>query len=288
MCLLIAAFCHYAAPTPRRRVTLIVSVVLSTCLAGFMVGSRVDELGLLAAILWLRCASLDRFAIRPAMIATIAVVLVLMAGLGVVRQSIGSINAYNDSVSTYLMKFFEFDQSPNTLQFSQAGGVAITSCSTIGLLESGVYTYDYGKRFLDYISQTLPRSVVPDRPEGLAVELTTMQLSNGGMFIINEPLLAFGASGVAAALLLAGLACGKIERIVRRCGPGSMWFLVYAFFVFALNRAVMYGLFTLYKNVLAFGLVVAISRFGVMISRSRQRRLGGGDSYAGLPVPAID
>ncbi|MCC6420275.1 MAG: hypothetical protein IT429_18735 [Gemmataceae bacterium] len=275
LCLLIAAHCYFAAPTRGRRAALAAAVAAAVMVTGFLAGSRVDELGLLAAILWLYTAARTRFTVQPSMAAAVGAVLLLAVGLGVIRQSITYMTAYNESPTAYVARLFETGEDSGVLRYSQAGGVTVTTCATVGLLESGVFSYDHGRRFLEYLSQTLPRSMAPNRPEGLSVELTGMQLSNGGLFIINEPLLAFGIAGVAATMFLGAFFVGRLERIVRSAPASSLWWLLYAFAMFAANRAVMYGLFTLYKNALAFLGLLALCRLLSATGRSARRTAPG-------------
>ncbi len=258
-CVLFALVSCQQRPT-RLRYLIVLTLSVLLGIGGFGSGNRVEELGFLLGMAWV-LHGLNPFKKLPAWWpAGVATLCVFMLMLGELRGSLADKGLGVSSLLEATRNSLQVFPDSETLRMKPTnnGDIALTLCVVIGLVETNVFEIDSGETFLRYARMTLPRSLNADRPEQLQVTLSRMGLTGGGLFILAEPYTAGGATGVLLVLLVFGAAIGTLEA---RFVAGSLTRITYALYLLLLScvpRWFLYGIFSMYKQVLT-GLLVLLA-----------------------------
>ena len=270
--LLLALIIYTAKPTRGR--AIVVGVVSGFLIigAGLLGGNRVEEIGyiLAAAGILSFTRRLKRIPKQWVMLGITLLTILIVTGIvrGVLPELLqGAVppDVISDTVRTALPT-----EDDRYIQLGTAGDVTGTMCVVVGMLESGVFQHDGGVVFVNYLRQTLPAVLYPGRPRQLQEQLSDWKLSNGGLFVLAEPYLAWGAFGVAGVLCVTGILMGYVGNIVYRVGDNSRAQLFCnAVLVFSLPRTILYGAFNLYKFALTAAACMAVVVFSSRLAAKR-------------------
>ena len=222
----------------------VAAYVLVYCL--LLRGARLDVLGTLVALFFLivlhRRKQVGPWQLGGILAVAVAVVLVW----GVLRHdSIGrgaTLESINGAFSLVLVQA----DGNAYLHLPNVADIVATLFQVVGLVDDGHLALQHGQSYLNYLPQTLPAFLYPDRPLSFSINNINGQVMTGSLFELAEAYANFGVWGC---LIVPGLltylgALANREAIKRGTFMSYLW---YGIVLAIVLRGTWYQNFSFYK-----------------------------------------
>jgi hypothetical protein len=222
----------------------VAAYVLVYCL--LLRGARLDVLGTLVALFFLtvlhRGKQVDPWQLGGILAVAVAIVLVW----GVLRHdSIGRGATLESFRGAFSLVLVQADGSAY-LHLPNVADIVAVLFQVVGLVDDGHLALQHGQSYLNYLPQTLPTFLYPDRPLGFSINNINGQVMTGSLFELAEAYANFGVWGC---LIVPGLltylgAIANREAIKRGTFMSYLW---YGIALAIVIRGTWYQNFSFYK-----------------------------------------
>lgn len=257
----------------------VVVYVLVYCL--LLRGARLDVLGTLAALFFLTVLH-RRKHIGPWKLGGILVVAVSAALVwGALRHGAIGHGASLDSIKNAFSLVLVQADGKAYLHLPNVADIVATLFQVVGLVDDGHLALQHGWSYLNYLPQTLPSFLYPDRPQNFSINNINGQVMTGSLFELAEAYANFGAWGC---LVIPGLltylgALANYKALKHGTHRSYLW---YGIVLAIVIRGTWYQNFSFYKAPVSWLVVEAIILLLIRLTSTLKRNVDGKFTMGGM------